>query len=142
MWDSDKLLEVEQVINFIRKYDKKIIIMPSPVKYDLNVGKRYLYTKLLDLPSSSMSFPYTKDEKVSLFDDKLQTIISGEQNGLFISRYNTFSLDNGITLSPLSKENVPYSLDGGHLSVYGATQAAINFEESNQYSSFIEFLYT
>jgi peptidoglycan/LPS O-acetylase OafA/YrhL len=141
MWNSDKLLEVEQVINFIKKYDKKIIIMPSPVKYDLNVGKRYLYTKLFDIPSSSMSFPYKKDEKVSLLDDKLQTIINGEQNSFFISRYDAFSLDNGNNVSPLSRENIPYSLDGGHLSVYGAIQAAINFEESNQYSRFIEFLY-
>ncbi|MNN86380.1 hypothetical protein D3C81_2037910 [compost metagenome] len=53
------------------------------------------------------------------------------KNVIYLSRGSLFNVDGNP--SDVTAENIPYSLDGGHISVYGSIMSAHAFEGTSSY---------
>ena len=67
---------------------------------------------------------------------QLEELSKKYPNVFYINQESLFNLDG--TPSDLSRENIPYSFDGKHISIYGSKKAAYSFLKTGRYSEYVE----
>jgi hypothetical protein len=126
---ENKLNGVFDFIDFASKKSKLVILMPSPKQYDENVMD--LYKKSIIFKSEfNMSKVSSSKDYYALKSNELIRIYSKRyENVLFLDRDSVFNAsENNMT-----KDNIPYSFDGSHLSIYGAKSAADSYLNTESY---------
>ncbi len=116
--NSDLFEDYLSFLEQVSETDKIIILMPQPVVYERNSVLRSVYLNgRLEID--------VHDENVAIKSNRMLKSLSDRHgNVFFISRTMMFGgQDNGLTT-----EGIPYSLDGGHISIYGSTKAYENFQ--------------
>jgi peptidoglycan/LPS O-acetylase OafA/YrhL len=133
--------KMDGVFEFIEKIAadvKVVVIMPSPKIFDHDVMRAYKKSIWWgnDFDVSKIS---AESDKVALGANKMLEIFSlKHKNIVYVDRDSLFQVSGKS--SDLTSEGVPFSLDGGHISIYGAKQSAINFLASKNYETFRAFL--
>lgn len=129
---------VLDLIDFASSRNKLVILMPSPKQFDVDVMafhmKSLLYKSSFDINKVST----TKDIKSIEANVLLEKFSRKYKNVLYIDRDALFAV-NGLP-SNVTKENIPFSLDGSHISVRGSKFAALAFLESKKYREFKNML--
>ena len=110
-----------------------VLVMPSPRQFD--VDTMFLYKRSIMFKSA---FPLEqvstrKDELAVAAQRQLEQATQGLSNVQFISRDALFNVDGKP--SDLTRDGIPFSLDGGHISTYGAKAAAAAFLQSPAYQA-------
>ena len=108
---------VKDLIQWLSSQVKLVVIMPSPKRYDKNVNALYVRSVFLDHPFDISSVTTKADESAVQAHQQLEQLAGQFSNVLMISRQQLFQGDT-------TSEKIPYSADGGHISIYGAEAAA------------------
>jgi len=137
VWGTLPETNFDEVIDLIRSLSEhtslKIIIMPQPPALTRSSVMRAAYTQGGRLEYSTGEF------SVSKINQTLRNLANESDNILFIERSMLFkhsSKAEGI----YTKQALPYSLDGGHISIYGSQEAADNFITNGAIETLKEFI--
>ena len=123
--------EIYPFVDEVAKSGKRIILMPSPTIFDVNVLKRYKLAEFNNIEFNINTVSKRKDVLANKLNQKLEEYIQQYDNISMLDRASLFSSD-------VSKENIPLSLDGRHLTIYGALQSYQEFKNSDQYKQLVE----
>lgn len=104
---------------------KLVVIMPSPTLFDQDIHAVYTKSRLFGVRFIRSAVTTNRDAEAQLVNAELRDAASTRHRVLFLDRSSMFNQD------ALTSEGRPYSLDGGHISIYGARQAAIKFSGSH-----------
>lgn len=130
--------EVIDFIDFASNSGVNVIVMPSPTIYDTNVLKRFessLFNPQFTFRLSEM--PKLKDEIAVYVNSLLFDYASNQKNVFYLRRKDIFEP------SDLFKDDsidIPYSLDGGHISLKGSIYSAKFFMSSSKSFQIIDQL--
>lgn len=111
------------------KLNIPIIVMASPYSFNMNVGNLYKRSAWLDQEFKLSR--YINDEydlsRVQA-NQAIKKISSKYPNVFFIEDVDLYSKNH------LTKDGLPYSLDGGHISLAGSKSSADYFEKGQKFS--------
>ena len=134
VFDKNQIENLNELTKFLVKNNKKIIIMDEPYAFDKKIAD--IYKRKLWLDQRFSINPYLDNDK-----EKGQVNLSNvigdilKDNHVFlISRESLFSKDQ------VTSQNIPYSLDGVHISVYGSIESSKFFEKQHRYKDLIHFM--
>ncbi|EGM78156.1 Putative acyltransferase [Rheinheimera sp. A13L] len=117
---------------------KLIVLMASPKQFDFDIMASFKKSIFLDTNFDVSRAPHVKDYLTLNAHKLLKEASDKYSNVLFVDRYSMFVVDG--RLSDVTAENIPFSLDGAHISIYGSKQAAETFLKSSQFSEIKERL--
>lgn len=139
MWSGvekqGQLNNLKDLIIFLSKEHKKIIIMDEPYAFDVKVGD--IYKKDVWLDRKFDIKPYLNNSKTNdqiKVSNEISSFTNEHSNVYFLKRSDLFDS------AQVTPENIPYSLEGTHLSVYGSLNSAKYFMEQPSYSRLKDFL--
>ncbi|WP_411726795.1 SGNH hydrolase domain-containing protein [Methyloglobulus sp.] len=139
-WDDVYYQNKEQglydAISLASDKTKLVILMAAPTTFDVNVKSRYERSLLSGLNFDINELSKEKDKVTREADEKLEILAGKYDNVLYLDRKSLFNI-GGIP-SDVTKDNIPYSLDGAHISIYGSRMSALSFENSTIYNKFKE----
>jgi peptidoglycan/LPS O-acetylase OafA/YrhL len=117
-----KIPETVRLIEWLASHGKKVVVMPSPYNYGTNVNYSFALAKHLNANFIFPSGDSKADALTSTADESLRSAIHGLPGVVFLERSVLF--DQHFGDGHLTSEGLPYSLDGAHISVYGAKAIA------------------
>jgi hypothetical protein len=117
VFNENDLDGTKELIKWLASEVKLVVIMPSPKRYDKNVNALYVRSVFLDQPFDISTVAITADESAVQAHQQLEQLAGKFSNVVMISRHQLFKGDT-------TSEKIPYSADGGHISIYGAEAAA------------------
>lgn len=139
MWtsvmDKGQLDNLKDLMNFLSLHNKKIIIMDEPYFFDLDIGN--MYKRNVYLHQEFDIKKYLKNSRKQdqlMVSEKIRTMIQNKDHVLFINRKDLFDK------SYMTKDRVPYSLEGIHLSTHGSIASAEYFQNQNKFTELQKFL--
>jgi peptidoglycan/LPS O-acetylase OafA/YrhL len=126
---------VELLINKLAMLDVNVFIMAGPYRYKKNPLQNFY---------RSIYFDYSLDIDAIGGYDKLMTIVNIRLQSLsekyevvhFINRSLLYKESNTFEQSGVT---IPYSLDGGHISILGSKKSANYFMEQDEYGSIMKY---
>ncbi|MCG9512584.1 acyltransferase [Acinetobacter pittii] len=114
--DNKRTDELKDLIRTIKKSKIPLVIMDSPYYFGQNIGNSYKRSAWLKnkfvLPVAEES-----DKKANTANHDLQNFSKKFDHTLYLLRDDLYRKDN-------TDNNIPYSFDGGHISVYGSLASA------------------
>jgi len=130
---QDKVFEF--IAHSLETSDTPIVIMDVPAMLQRESVERFLYFPNATLHESPENEKLSRD-----FWSELSQRFGSEDRVFLMTREQLF----GATKKDqsLTAEDLPYSLDGGHISIYGATQSWRQFKVGMGFRNFIDFLKT
>jgi peptidoglycan/LPS O-acetylase OafA/YrhL len=120
----------EGMFNAVRgaaKTAKLVVIMAAPTTFDVNVGARWERALLDHQMFDVRQLPKTRDTATTDANARLALFAAQFPNVVFLDRAELF---NG---SDVTADNVPFGLEGTHLSIFGSKAAARVFRQSASY---------
>ena len=133
---ENKMPGVYDAISSAAKHTKLVILMASPAQFELKVGSLHEKLVFYDMNFAKLKLNRHRDLPAIEANQKLEELAKKHTNVFYIDRDSMFNLD-GIP-SDVSKTNIPFSLDGVHISIYGSKVAAYSFLKTKKYVDFIE----
>lgn len=128
------LNDVFDAIETAANTGRQVVVMAAPTSFDVNVKTMYERSVLLERYFDIGFYSRQKDVLSSTANLELETFASTMKNVLFLQRDSLFNI-HGVP-SDVTSENVPFSLDGSHISLYGSKMSGGAFMSSNQYLKF------
>ena len=129
IYEEGYINQVIEFANYSVAQGLNVFIMASPTSYDTNVLKRFsnsLSNKIFAFDLSQM--PKSKDILTREVNSLLADYAIRTNHVYFIKRQEMFESSDSFVLNGMS---IPYSLDGGHISLEGSKQAAKVFMRNN-----------
>lgn len=117
VFNEKELDAVQELIRWLSSEVKLVVIMPSPKRYDQNVNALYVRSVFFKQPFDLSTVSSVADESAVRAQQQLGQFAEQFSNVILINRSQLFAGD-------VSSEQVPYSADGGHISIYGSEAAA------------------
>jgi peptidoglycan/LPS O-acetylase OafA/YrhL len=129
------LSDLKEVVSLASKKNINVLIMPTPPSYNVNV-KSLIEKNILGKQINWAEYKkdYTHDNFVN---DEIAKIFKNYKNVRFISRKALFEKKETFTVDGI---DIPYSLDGGHMSLIGSKKSADYFMRSDEYKKIIDFI--
>lgn len=115
---------------------KLVIVMPSPKLYDLNPLSAYKKSLMFEQPFSMATISIHRDDDARRANAILRNAAAKRDNIVYIDRSDLFTVDG--RMSDLDSKGIPFSLDGGHISIYGAKASAESFLHTAKYRNIVE----
>lgn len=132
-WDSalakDQLDDFKLVVEKAANLGINVFIIAAPHRYSKNPLIDF-YRSLYFNREYFISIPDDADKKVRFANAQLNDFSKRFENVYFFERELLFNDSDTFSVNGV---NVPYSLDGGHLSVLGSKQAAKKFMGDQRY---------
>jgi peptidoglycan/LPS O-acetylase OafA/YrhL len=139
MWsavkEKNQISNLQILINHPNLKNKKIIIMDEPYALDVKIGD--IYKRKIWLNKNFDINPYILNSKAidqEITSNLILDMSKNHPNIFFIKRDHLFSKKQ------VTSENIPYSLEGTHISVYGSLQSAYYFKKEYEYIKLQDFL--
>jgi len=132
VYDRQRIQEVFDALSFVSHRVRTVFVMAAPISYDENVRQKFERSLILHQKFDMSSFGKKRDMSMKIANSKLKEHSEKFENIHFIDRDSLFLADS--TNPDVTAENIPYSLDGRHLSVYGSKKAARSIQASRSYS--------
>ena len=128
-----KLLEVTEVIRKIVDNDISVLVMDTPVQLDRNSVLRNIYTghRVRVLES---------DVHTRKSFQNLQSDLIGFEKVFFVTRELLYDTEEARGPSLYTEDDLSYSLDGNHMSIYGSRKLAERFVALGNTKKLKEFL--
>ncbi|CNL42848.1 acyltransferase family protein [Yersinia proxima] len=124
--------EIVDVIKYAKSKGVKVYVMASPTQYDINVFANFIAAGINDLPFKLKGNTNKKDDDTK----KMNVIFSQlEKEGYikFIKKDEIFDESDSYNYNGI---DIPYSLDGAHISIDSSLMAAKRFIESGIYKKY------
>lgn len=124
---------LDQVVDMIRytsRHVGTVIVMPSPVRYDTNVLKRFHRSLFYGVPFDLQLYSTKLDSVARQAHDLLKSGTAELSNVIVIDRNQIFPSSASYEKAGV---NVPFSLDGMHITVEGAVESARVFQQTELY---------
>lgn len=115
-----------------------VVIMAAPKAYDFNPIDVYNKSLLEKTEFDITKVPSERDAPEVAANLLLEQTAQQYSNVLYIDRDSLFNVD-GIP-SEITREKIPFSFDGLHISTYGSRSAAAAFLQSQKYKDLITML--
>jgi len=128
--------DVKEVIDFASNNSVNVILLPTPLAYKKNPLSKY-YRQIYNEEKINLSTDVAIYDENNKFNDILSRFAENYENVYFLSRNCIFNEDGLFDYKGLK---VPYSLDGGHMSLLGSLYAETKFEKSTCYNDFLNRL--
>lgn len=128
--EEGRLEDVLGTIRWISNRGVPVIIMPSPILYDTDAARRFRFALFNQLPFAAETISREKDGAAKRVNRELQDFAATLPNVHFLDRKSTFG---GRETYRKDGVEIPYTLDGGHISMEGAIAAAEQFAASPSY---------
>jgi peptidoglycan/LPS O-acetylase OafA/YrhL len=125
---AGRMADIEELVELISSKGLSVILMASPTIYDVDVLKRYRFSQLNGLSFDLATVSKQADGAVRQLNESLKEIADKRATVYMVTRQDLFG--DHDSLMEISEDNIPYSLDGRHLSVFGAMQAASSLADS------------
>ncbi|WP_154179685.1 acyltransferase family protein [Vibrio furnissii] len=122
---------VYDVIDTANKTGLTVYIMASPTQFDTNIAKRFKNMAVNGLSFDVDKQSAKRDVVAQKANSLLENYSEKYSNTIFINREALFSPNNAFRKMGYS---LPYSLDGGHLSLEGSLNSGEYFETSEIYN--------
>ena len=110
---------------------KLVVVMPSPKLYDLNPLSAYKKSLMFGQPFSMATIGIERDDNARKANEAMRNAAAKRDNIVYIERSDLFT--SGGRMSDLDSRGIPFSLDGGHISIYGAKASADAFLRTAKY---------
>lgn len=110
----------------------KIVVMAQPAQFSRASVMRTVYLQGKLEYSSSENKALKANTILQAFADKNSRVLFIDRNMLFSPSTNS--------IEGYDKKGLPYSFDGGHISIYGGNQAADNFLNSDNSNILLNFI--
>lgn len=130
--DND-LDAVKDLIRWLSAQVKLVVLMPSPKRYDQNVNALYVRSVFFKQAFDLSSVSSVADEGAVRVHQQLEQFAQQFNNVILIDRSQLFVGD-------VTSAQVPYSADGGHISIYGSEAAADLFMSGQGITELAEHL--
>ncbi|MFT5117312.1 MAG: peptidoglycan/LPS O-acetylase OafA/YrhL [Kiritimatiellia bacterium] len=126
-----------EVLDFVSKltneYNLKVIIMAQP--------PALTRTSVMDSVYKNGDLVYAKgDASAQRVNTTFSRMAESNSKLLFIDRESLFATASNDGQQLLSKDGIPYSLDGGHISIYGSLQAGDNYIQGAAFDKLKRFV--
>ncbi|EPS8491394.1 acyltransferase family protein [Yersinia enterocolitica] len=128
--------EIVDVIKYAKSKGVKVYVMASPTQYDINVFANFIAAGVNDLPFKLKGNSNKKDDDTQ----KMNVIFAQlEKEGYikFIKKDEIFDESDSYHYNGIE---IPYSLDGAHISVDSSLMAAKRFIETGAYEKYFSDL--
>lgn len=126
--DSKYLAEFENLLSQTSKLDVPVIIMAAPYSFNKNIGNLYKRDAWLNKSFDLSKYMDNEHDKASYqANKKIFQLSKKYKNLIFIDRQSLYSNSNE------TEAGIPYSLDGGHISILGSKASAKYFQETDTY---------
>lgn len=133
VYDQGKMQGLYDIVKLVASKSKLVILMAAPAAFDANVKYRYERSLFFGNDFDISKLTREKDIDVLRANDELKLESGKYKNVVYLSRDSLFNIDGKP--SHVTAENIPYSLDGGHISVYGSMMSARAFESTQAYEA-------
>ncbi|MFJ1258967.1 acyltransferase family protein [Cupriavidus sp. CuC1] len=127
----NKMQDVYDAVDFSSRKAKLVILMAAPTAFDMDPVFSYENAVLLGIPFDIRNIGREADRSTRDANAAIKLISKKYANVIYLDRESLFNVD-GIP-SDVTKENVPYSFGGNHISVYGSNSSALAFEQMPLY---------
>jgi len=108
-----------------------VIIMPTPRRFDRDAFGRMQRASFFGSPIAIPTLTLTDDTIAVEANRLVQEFSHSLPNAIFLTREQIFQV--GGTPSDLTIDNITYSADGRHISVYGSMAAAEEFRHTDEF---------
>jgi len=129
-----RLAGVLDLIEFAASQAKLVVVMAAPTQWDVSPIEVYTRSLLEKRRFDITALPRSADALEKSANEFLESAVAKYSNVLFFDRDSLFTAA-GVP-SEVTDQNVPFSLEGNHLSKYGSKAAAIAFFRSRKYKQF------
>lgn len=133
---ENKMRGVYDAISSAAKHAKLVIVMASPAQFDVKVGSLHEKLAFYNMNFAKLKLDRFRDRPAAEANEKLDELAKAHANVFYIDRESMFNLDS--IPSDVSNANIPFSLDGVHISIYGSKVAAYSFLKTQKYVQFVE----
>ncbi|MCP4763648.1 MAG: acyltransferase [archaeon] len=116
-----------------KKQNKLIIVMAQPPALDPTSVKRAIYNQ-------GQLIYKEADQSIKRLNEMFYKMALENDNLFFIDRASMFKTSNSHD-EVLTKDDLPYSWDGGHISIYGSQKAGENFLKQPLFLELTKFIY-
>jgi peptidoglycan/LPS O-acetylase OafA/YrhL len=137
---KNKMESILALIDFAASKTKIVVLMAAPTAYDINPMEVYNKSLLEKTVFDITTVPTKRDTELAKANLLLEETSKKYNNVLYIDRDSMFNV-NGVP-SEVTTKNIPFSFDGGHISIYGSLSAASSFLQSQKYKDFINMLHS
>ena len=134
----NKLDGVLDLIDYAASRTKLVVVMAAPKQFDVNPVEDYNKCLLEKKPFDITQVPATIDEGEVQANRLLEDASKRYKNVLFVDRDSMFTAD-GVP-SDVTRDNVPFSLEGNHVSAFGSKAAGMAFLQSQKYKDLVTML--
>lgn len=131
IYEQGKMGGLYEAIALAASRSKLVVLMAAPTAFDVNVKYRYERSLFFGAGFDASSLGRERDLVVRSANDELKKVSEQYKNVIYLSRESLFNVDGNP--SDVTADNVPYSLDGGHISVYGSLMSAHAFKGTSAY---------
>ncbi|CNK68876.1 acyltransferase [Yersinia alsatica] len=124
--------EIVDVIKYAKSKGVKVYVMASPTQYDINVFANFIAAGVNDLPFRLKGNSNKKDDDTQKMDIIFSQL---EKDGYikFIKKDDIFDESDSYHYNGIE---IPYSLDGAHISIDSSLMAAKRFIETGIYKKY------
>lgn len=124
--------EIVDVIKYAKSKGVKVYVMASPTQYDINVFANFIAAGVNDLPFRLKGNSNKKDDDTQKMDIIFSQL---EKDGYikFIKKDDIFDESDSYHYNGIE---IPYSLDGAHISIDSSLMAAKRFIETGVYKKY------
>ncbi|EJE4534142.1 acyltransferase [Vibrio parahaemolyticus] len=140
VYDQGHIDEVVNVIKVAASLDINVIIMSAATRYDTDIKRRFLSSVFNDnFKLEASLIPKNKDKFVLAAHEILEDVSNKFDNVTLIKREHLFNKSDTFEKDGFT---IPYSLDGGHISLLGSLESSKFFSKTSMYSHVIETINT
>lgn len=129
---------VLDLIDFAASRTKLVVVMAAPKQFDVNPVDAYNKCVLEKRPFDITQMAAAVDVEEARANHLLEEASKKYKNVLYIDRDSMFNVD-GVP-SDVTKDNMPFSLEGNHISASGSRAAGACFLQSQKYRDFVSLL--
>jgi peptidoglycan/LPS O-acetylase OafA/YrhL len=129
--------EIESIVELLANKGKTVYLLPSAVGYDMDIVKKFQVLLFNELPFDTDRFSKTADNSNLEIHKALLSLSSKHGNVNFISREHLYESHDQFIIDNI---NVPYSLDGSHISLIGSKNLTSQFIKSKHAKQLLEVI--
>jgi len=138
LYDDNILKDVKEAIQYAAANTSFVVVMAAPAAFDVNIKQAYEKSLMTNLEFDINHIPNIKDRQTKEANLRLLNTTKAIKNVIFLTRDDLFNVKGHP--STVTEDNIPYSLDGAHISIYGSKKSAQAFQNSNIYRDFLKLI--
>ncbi|APW37160.1 hypothetical protein RD110_08075 [Rhodoferax koreense] len=134
---NKQLAGFEEAVSFASTHSATVVIMPSPPRYDANLGLKFARNLANGVDFNIEKYTMKENHAITEANLAIKNIASKYKNVIYLDQEEVFP-KSGTNL--LDGTVLPLSFDGAHISIFGARTSAEFFAKTQAYKLVIRSL--